>query len=64
MTSKRSWTRTWAVCTALLACALVTSGCPRKGPAERAGEKIDRGVEKAGDSLEKAGDKIEDATDR
>jgi len=50
--------------TLLLACALVTTGCPKKGPAERAGEKIDRGIDKAGDSLERAGDKIEDATDR
>ena len=45
-----------------------------KGPAEKAGEKIDNATEKmgdkiedatdnAGDKLEEAGDKIEDATD-
>ncbi len=51
-------------------------GCHRhKGPAERAGAKIDSAVETAGDkaqeaghkvggAVEKAGDKIEDATDR
>ncbi|BDS05777.1 hypothetical protein NT6N_08170 [Oceaniferula spumae] len=33
------------------------SACEKKGPAEKAGEKIDK-------SIEKAGDKIEDATDR
>ena len=48
--------------------------CEQKGPAERAGEKIDNAAEKAGDKLEDAsdtakdkleemGDKIEDATD-
>lgn len=55
---------TWSMWTILLASALLTTGCPKKGPAERAGEKIDKGVEKAGDAVEKAGDKIENATDR
>lgn len=32
------------------------ASCEKKGPAEKAGEKID-------DAIEKAGDKIEDATD-
>ncbi|HYL18118.1 MAG TPA: hypothetical protein VEV20_05535 [Burkholderiales bacterium] len=32
-----------------------------KGPAERAGEKIDDTAKKVGDKLEHAGDKIEDA---
>jgi hypothetical protein len=35
--------------------------CRKEGPAERAGEKIDKAVEKAGDQIEKAGEKIEDA---
>lgn len=46
-----------------------------EGPAERAGEDIDRAMENAGDkteqageeardSIEQAGDKIEDATDK
>ena len=32
-----------------------------KGPAEKAGEKIDNTVKKAGDKIEEAGDKIKDA---
>jgi len=32
-----------------------------KGPAERAGEKIDDTAKKVGDKLEDAGDKIKDA---
>ncbi len=53
--------------------ALGMAACD-KGPAEKAGEKIDNAAEKmgdkiedatdnAGDKLEEAGDKIEDATD-
>lgn len=40
------------------------SACEREGPAERAGEQIDRGVERAGESLERAGDRVQDRTDR
>jgi hypothetical protein len=32
-----------------------------KGPAEKAGEKIDNTVKKAGDKIEEAGDKVKDA---
>jgi hyperosmotically inducible protein len=32
-----------------------------KGPAERAGEKIDNAAKKVGDKVEDAGDKIKDA---
>jgi len=35
------------------------SGC-QKGPAERAGEKIDKTVEKSGEQLEKTGKKIQE----
>jgi hypothetical protein len=35
------------------------SGC-QKGPAERAGEKIDKTVEKGAQEIEKAGKKIQD----
>lgn len=35
--------------------------CERKGPAERAGAKIDNAADKAGDKMEKAGDKVQDA---
>ncbi|MGH7788072.1 MAG: hypothetical protein ACRERC_14465 [Candidatus Binatia bacterium] len=44
---------------------LGTAGCEEnKGPAERAGEKIDDAVDRAGDAVEDAGDKLEDATDQ
>lgn len=53
--------------------AVALTAC-EKGPAEKAGEKIDNAVESAGDkiedatdnagdTLEEAGDKIEDKTD-
>jgi predicted small lipoprotein YifL len=42
---------------------LVTlSACEQKGPAEKAGEKLDNTVEKAGEQIEKAGDSIREAT--
>ena len=36
------------------------SGC-EKGPAEKAGEKIDNAAKKVGEKVEDAGDKIKDA---
>ncbi|WP_295628544.1 lipoprotein [uncultured Nitrosomonas sp.] len=52
----------------LIVASLMLAGCEQKGPAEQAGEKIDRGVENTkdtvSDAIEDAGDKIEDATDR
>ncbi len=33
-------------------------GCKEKGPAEKAGEKIDETMKKAGSELDKAGEKI------
>ena len=36
--------------------------CEQKGPAQKAGEKVDKAVEQAGKSLEKAGEKVKDAT--
>ena len=51
-------------------CMIIVSfaACKKEGPAERAGEKIDKTVEKAGEkikeSAEKAGDKIEEAGDK
>jgi hypothetical protein len=61
MTVKR--TAMGAVMTAAIA-LFALSACEREGPAERAGERVDRGVEKAGDSLERAGDRVEDRVDR
>jgi len=37
------------------------TACEKKGPAERAGEKIDDTVKKVGEKVEEAGDKIKDA---
>ena len=55
----------------MLGFATVTglTACERKGPAERAGEKVDNAIEKAKDKLdpkgpaEKAGEKIDKALD-
>ena len=51
------------VITALIMIVLMVglSGCPKEGPAEKAGKKIDQTVEKAADQIEKAGDKVRDA---
>lgn len=44
--------------------ALALAGCEREGPAEQAGERIDRGVERAGEALEDAGDRAREQTRR
>jgi len=36
-------------------------GC-EQGPAQKAGEKVDKAVEGAGKAIEKAGEKVKDAT--
>ena len=41
----------------------VLAGCDEDGPAEQAGESIDRSVEKAGDALGDAGREIERKAD-
>jgi len=48
---------------AAIALALAVAGLAacEKGPAEKAGEKIDNAAKKAGDKMEDAGDKIKDA---
>ena len=45
-------------------CMIIVSfaACKKQGPAERAGEKIDKTIEKAGDKIEEAGDKIKEST--
>jgi predicted small lipoprotein YifL len=52
----------------LLVCGLMLvfslASCEKKGPAEKAGEKIDKTVEKAGEKVEKAGDKIKEETEK
>lgn len=43
---------------------LAVAGCEKKGPAERAGEKVDHAVATAGQAVENTGDKIKDAVDK
>jgi hypothetical protein len=52
----------WHVLPALVL-AFGLYGCESEGPAERAGESIDRTTEQAGDAVERAGDRIEGSTD-
>ncbi len=51
------------ICTALVVSMLLAglSGCEKKGPMERAGEKIDKAAEKTGDSIKKAGEKMKES---
>jgi len=41
--------RSIIIVVALSAVALATSACPEKGPAEKAGEKIDKAIDKVKD---------------
>lgn len=59
-----NWARGGAITAAVLAVSIAMAGCEREGPAERAGEKLDRGAEKAGDSIERAGDRTRDRVGR
>lgn len=38
------------------------AGCEQKGPAEKAGEKVDKAIDQAGKAMQKAGDKIQETT--
>lgn len=44
-------------------CLLPLSACQKDGPAEEAGESIDRAVDDASDALEDAGEELDDAVD-
>ena len=70
---KKNYFATLLLITSLVL-ALLTFGCDRKGPAEKAGEKVDKTVEATKDAAndavdkitgkgpaEKAGEKIDDA---
>jgi hypothetical protein len=41
---------------------VLLAGCEQKGPAQKAGEKVDKAVDSAGKEIQKAGDKLKDAT--
>lgn len=43
--------------------ALGVTAC-KEGPAERAGERVDRAADRAGDSIERAGDRTRDRVNR
>lgn len=45
-------------CAVILAVSLVSFGCDRQGPAEKAGEKIDNSIEATKDAADRAADKI------
>lgn len=46
------------------ATALNAAGCEQKGPAERAGEKIDKAAEQGADAVATAGGKVKEAVDQ
>jgi hypothetical protein len=50
-----------AALVALLVTVGMAAGCERKGPAEKAGEAIDRAGEKASRAIENAGENVRDA---
>ena len=47
----------------ILFAAIFAYGCEKKGPAEKAGEKIDDAMSEAADKAEEAGDAIEEAAE-
>jgi hypothetical protein len=47
----------------ILFAAVFAYGCGKKGPAEKAGEKIDDTMHEAMDKAEEAGEKIEEAAE-
>jgi hypothetical protein len=59
--SMKKFART--IITALMMIVLVVglSGCPKEGPLEKAGKKVDKAIEKTGEQIEKAGEKVKDA---
>ena len=49
---------------AVLIGSFTVVGCKEKGPAESAGESIDKAAEKAGDAAKDAGEKTKDAAEK
>jgi hypothetical protein len=46
---------------ATVASSALIAGCEKKGPAEKAGEDIDKATKKTGEAVKDAGEKIKDA---
>ncbi len=44
--------------------ALAVAGCDTEGPAEEAGERVDRAVKRAGEAVENAGERAREQTRR
>jgi len=57
-------TRKLAILLLVVGLGFGIGACERKGPAERAGEQIDKAVEGAGDKVEQVGEKIGGAVER
>ena len=53
----------FAILALSLNCAIFTTGCKEKGPAEEAGEDIDEALEDAADEMDDAADKAADEAD-
>ena len=43
--------------------SLTLASCDQKGPAEKVGENIDKGIEKTGEAIEEAGEAVEEAVE-
>jgi hypothetical protein len=56
--------RLLAALTAATVLGLGLGACERKGPAERAGERIDETVEETGERIEETGEDIRERTER
>ena len=46
------------ICTLAMCALLAAAGCQKQGPAEKAGQQIDKTVAKAGDKVNDAVDKL------
>ena len=43
--------------------SLAVTSCDQKGPAEKTGENIDKGIEKTGEAIKEAGEAVEEAVE-
>ena len=50
----------WRIAVGLGFALSLLAGCEQKGPAEKAGEKVDKAVDQAGKEMQKAGDKLQE----
>lgn len=57
-------TRKLAILLLVVGLGFGIGACERKGPAERAGEQIDKAVEGAGDKVEQVGEKVGGAIEK